>query len=235
MSGRAWLMVLCGVVVVLVAGGLRQAFGVFLRPVSLDLQIGREVFGLVIAVQALLYGVCQPAVGLLADRIGACPVVILGALLYASGLRISELMDARLDNLDFDEGVIRVTGKGNKTRLVPVGRRAIAAVEKYLELERPKLVRPRTGSEIFLSVRGGKLTTQRGWQILRERAKAAGPVACFFRYGCCPTEASTWAITLPSAARCSPAISCSIVLAAFVSWATACAVASTGVPRGMPT
>ena len=95
MTGRAWLMVLCGVVVVLVAGGLRQSFGVFLRPVSLDLQIGREVFGLVIAIQALLYGVCQPAVGLLADRIGACPVVVMGALLYAGGLWMTSPVNNR--------------------------------------------------------------------------------------------------------------------------------------------
>ncbi len=95
-------------------------------------------------------------------------------LLYASGLRISELVNSRLENLDLEEGVIRVTGKGNKTRLVPVGKQAIEAMERYLEHERPKLVKPRTGSEVFLSVRGGKLTTQRAWQILRERAGAAG-------------------------------------------------------------
>lgn len=95
-------------------------------------------------------------------------------MLYASGLRISELVNARLENLDLDEGLIRVTGKGNKTRLVPVGRSAITAVERYLEHERPALVKPRTGSEVFLSVRGGRLTTARIWQILRERAAAAG-------------------------------------------------------------
>ena len=66
MTQRAWTMVICGVVIVLVSGGLRQSFGIFLRPVTLDLAIGREVFGLVIAVQALLYGVAQPVVGLIA-------------------------------------------------------------------------------------------------------------------------------------------------------------------------
>ena len=95
-------------------------------------------------------------------------------LLYASGLRISELVGARLENLDLEEGIIRVTGKGNKTRVVPVGRGAIKAVKRYLASERPNLVKPRTGNEVFLSVRGGKLTTQRGWQILKERARAAG-------------------------------------------------------------
>ena len=58
-------------------------------------------------------------------------------LLYASGLRVSELVNARLENLDLDAGIIRVTGKGNKTRLVPVGQSACAAIRAYLERERP--------------------------------------------------------------------------------------------------
>lgn len=95
-------------------------------------------------------------------------------LLYASGLRISELANARLEHLHLEEGVIRVTGKGNKTRLVPVGGKAREAIAAYLERERPLLVKRRTGSEVFLSVRGGKLTTVRCWQILKERAKHAG-------------------------------------------------------------
>src|SRR6266404_2747827 len=70
-------------------------------------------------------------------------------LLYASGLRISELANARLENLDFEERVVRVTGKGNKMRLVPVGRKACEAVAAYLATERPKMVKRRTSSEIF--------------------------------------------------------------------------------------
>ncbi len=95
-------------------------------------------------------------------------------LFYASGLRISEVTNARLENLHLDEAIIRVTGKGNKMRLVPVGSVAIDALRNYLDNERPKLVKKKTGSEIFLSVRGGKLTTQRVWQIVKERAKMAG-------------------------------------------------------------
>lgn len=95
-------------------------------------------------------------------------------LLYASGLRISELTNARLENLNLEEGIIRVTGKGNKIRLVPVGKKAREAIAAYLERERPELVRKRTGSEIFLSVRGGKLTTARVWQIIKAMAKRAG-------------------------------------------------------------
>ena len=95
-------------------------------------------------------------------------------LLYASGLRISELANARLENFNSDERILRVTGKGNKMRLVPVGRRACDALAAYLSTERPKLVKPRSSSEIFLSQRGTKLTTVRLWQIVKERARHSG-------------------------------------------------------------
>jgi integrase/recombinase XerD len=95
-------------------------------------------------------------------------------LLYASGLRISELANARLENLDLNERILRVTGKGNKTRLVPVGRKACDAVAAYVSTERPKFVKRHTGSEIFLSSRGTKLTTVRIWQIVKKHAKHSG-------------------------------------------------------------
>lgn len=95
-------------------------------------------------------------------------------LLYASGLRISELTGARLENLSLEQRVIRVTGKGNKTRLVPFGSKAADAISAYLQKERPELVSKRTGSEIFLSVKGRKLTTVRVWQIIKELAANAG-------------------------------------------------------------
>lgn len=95
-------------------------------------------------------------------------------LLYASGLRVSELCSARLENLNLDDGFIRVTGKGNKTRLVPVGGKARDAIKKYLETERPSLVGPKTGAEVFLSVRGKKLTPQRIWQLVKQYAARAG-------------------------------------------------------------
>ena len=95
-------------------------------------------------------------------------------LLYASGLRISELANARLENFHPEDGVIRVIGKGNKTRMVPVGRKACEALAVYLSTERPKLVKRRTGNEIFLSERGTKLTTTRIWQIVKEKARHAG-------------------------------------------------------------
>jgi integrase/recombinase XerD len=95
-------------------------------------------------------------------------------LLYASGLRISELANARLEDFNFEQRIVRTTGKGNKTRLVPVGRKACEALAAYLSAERPKLVKPRTSSEIFLSERGAKLTTTRIWQIVKKHARLAG-------------------------------------------------------------
>ena len=95
-------------------------------------------------------------------------------LLYASGLRISELAGARLENFNSEDRMLRVTGKGNKTRLVPVGRKACEAMAAYLSTERPKLVKPRSSSEIFLSERGKKLTTARIWQIVKKHAQRAG-------------------------------------------------------------
>lgn len=95
-------------------------------------------------------------------------------LLYASGLRISELTGARLENLDLEQGMIRVTGKGQKTRLVPVGKKAREAIGEYLANGRPKMVRRRTSSEVFLSRQGGKLTTQRVYDIVKRVAAMSG-------------------------------------------------------------
>jgi integrase/recombinase XerD len=95
-------------------------------------------------------------------------------LLYASGLRISELANARLENFNAEERILRVVGKGNKTRLVPVGRKACEALAAYVSTERSKLVTRRTGNEIFLSARGTKMTTVRIWQIVKKHAKRSG-------------------------------------------------------------
>jgi integrase/recombinase XerD len=95
-------------------------------------------------------------------------------LFYASGLRLSELCTARLENLDRDEHFIRVTGKGNKTRIVPVGRIAEEMLDRYLASERKELVNKKSSSHIFLSVRGGKLSPDRVRQVVKERAAMAG-------------------------------------------------------------
>jgi integrase/recombinase XerD len=95
-------------------------------------------------------------------------------IFYASGLRVSEVTSARLENLSLEEGWIRVTGKGRKTRLVPVGGAARDAVGTYLDSARPKLVKKKTQSFVFLNRNGGRLTTARVWQIVKKRAALAG-------------------------------------------------------------
>lgn len=95
-------------------------------------------------------------------------------LFYSSGLRLAELTGARLENLNLEEGWIRVTGKGAKTRLAPVGRAARAAIADYLEHARPALVKPRTQSFLFLTRNGTRLTSARVQQIVNERAAACG-------------------------------------------------------------
>jgi integrase/recombinase XerD len=95
-------------------------------------------------------------------------------LFYSSGLRLSELCKARLEMMDFEEGFLRVTGKGGKTRIVRVGHKAREAISNYLSNERPNLVGKKTSSHIFLSVRGGALSPDRIRQIVKERAKFAG-------------------------------------------------------------
>ena len=95
-------------------------------------------------------------------------------LFYASGLRLSELCKLRLEMVDFEEGFLRVTGKGNKTRVVRVGMKAREAITDYLKNERPGLVSKKTSSHVFLSVRGTLLSPDRVRQIVKERAKLAG-------------------------------------------------------------
>lgn len=94
--------------------------------------------------------------------------------LYACGLRVSELCRARLEHLDMENGLLRVTGKGEKMRLVPVGSKAVAALNAYLAVERPGMVRKHTRSHLFLSVRGRALTPDRIWQLAKETAQRAG-------------------------------------------------------------
>ena len=95
-------------------------------------------------------------------------------LFYASGLRLTELVESKLENLSLEEGWIRITGKGSKTRLAPVGQAAITAIQRYLDHGRVKLVKPKSGSWIFLSNRGARLTRNRIFQVVQERAALAG-------------------------------------------------------------
>ena len=94
---------------------------------------------------------------------------------YGSGLRVSELVNLRPEHVDWEEGFLRVTGKGSKTRYVPLGGVAAKALRSYLEHARPKLLRNgRRADVLFLSIRGERLTRDRIRQIIKERARAAG-------------------------------------------------------------
>src|SRR5439155_21807801 len=95
-------------------------------------------------------------------------------LLYASGLRISELANARLENFNFEERVVRVTGKGTQTRMVPVGRKACEALPAYLSTGRRRPVSRRSSCEVVLSHRGTHLPTARLWQRAKQRARPGG-------------------------------------------------------------
>jgi integrase/recombinase XerD len=95
-------------------------------------------------------------------------------LLYGCGLRVSELCHARLEHLDLENRILRVTGKGDKTRVLPVGTKAAEALERYLKNERPSLVRKITRSHLLLSIHGRPLTPDRIWQLAKTAAKTAG-------------------------------------------------------------
>ena len=94
--------------------------------------------------------------------------------LYGAGLRISELVGLDVDDVDLDEGSLRAVGKGDKERIVPLGRFAVDAVGAYLTRARPSMAGNRTGPALFLNVRGGRLTRQGASGILKKAARRAG-------------------------------------------------------------
>lgn len=95
-------------------------------------------------------------------------------LMYSSGLRVSELCGLSLQAVDTDNGYVRVTGKGSKERIVPVGGKAQTAIIRYLEVGRPRLVKPRTGSDLFLSQWGRALSRKTFWVLIKNHARTAG-------------------------------------------------------------
>lgn len=92
-------------------------------------------------------------------------------LAYASGLRVSELIHVALADVNLKAGFVRVTGKGNKTRLVPVGGAAVAKIDRYLAEDRPALVRDPGERALFLTARGRPMTRQAFWKMLRGYAR----------------------------------------------------------------
>jgi integrase/recombinase XerD len=95
-------------------------------------------------------------------------------LLYASGLRVSELIKLRVADLDEFQGLIRVMGKGGKQRLVPVGKAALASIEEYRTQQREQLLGNRVSPFLFITARGTAMTRQGFWKLLRGHGQRAG-------------------------------------------------------------
>ena len=95
-------------------------------------------------------------------------------LMYATGMRVSELVDLKLDNVNLDVGFIKCKGKGQKERIIPVGRKAITAIERYLNKIRPKLVKKKENVQhLFLTRLGRKMSRQTFWKIIKKYLKKA--------------------------------------------------------------
>jgi len=95
-------------------------------------------------------------------------------LMYASGLRVSELVNLSIDNVNLEVGFLRCTGKGNKERIVPVGKQAQNAIEKYLLKSRIRLKKPGSPNTLFLSRLGKKISRQSFWKMIKKYARLAG-------------------------------------------------------------
>jgi integrase/recombinase XerD len=93
-------------------------------------------------------------------------------LAYASGLRRAELCSLRLEQLHLEAGFINVIGKGNKERVVPVGSKAISALSRLINDGRPKLVKPQSPANVFLTTRGTKLSSITMWKRITDRVKS---------------------------------------------------------------
>ena len=95
-------------------------------------------------------------------------------LAYSSGLRLSELRSIRLENLNLEAGFITVTGKGNKQRIVPVGQSATDAINTYLKSGRPRLIRPKSPGNLFLTSIGSAFAQKTMWLRIVNRAHRSG-------------------------------------------------------------
>lgn len=95
-------------------------------------------------------------------------------LLYASGLRVSELVTIKVNEVSTQDGVVRVTGKGSKTRLVPIGEEAADWIDKYLNQARPEILQKRMTDALFVTARASAMTRQAFWYLIKRYALLAG-------------------------------------------------------------
>ena len=94
--------------------------------------------------------------------------------LYATGLRVSELVGLKSTALNLNDGVLRVTGKGNKDRLVPLGEEAVQWLRRYLTEARPQLLGRQLSDAVFVTARGDGMTRQAFWYLIKRHAQSAG-------------------------------------------------------------
>jgi integrase/recombinase XerD len=88
-------------------------------------------------------------------------------LLYSSGLRVSELVSLKIEDINFEAGFLRVLGKGSKERVVPVNMRAIERMKRYINRQRPEILNEKRSPYLFVTRRGRPLTRQRFWQVIK--------------------------------------------------------------------
>ena len=93
--------------------------------------------------------------------------------LYATGMRVSEAVNLRFDDVNLDIGFLRCIGKGNKERVIPIGSKAISSIKRYLEASRPHFLKGQSSEILFLNRFGKKISRQSFWKILRKYAKEA--------------------------------------------------------------
>lgn len=94
-------------------------------------------------------------------------------IMYATGMRVSEVTNLHIQDVNLDVGFVRCIGKGQKERIIPVGKRSVHFTSRYIDQVRPKLLKNRTGSALFLSRLGGRMSRQSIWKIIKGYAKMA--------------------------------------------------------------
>ncbi len=95
-------------------------------------------------------------------------------MLYAAGLRVSELLYIKIRDLNLESGFVRVMGKGSKERIIPIGSHAVATTSDYLKYARPKILKHHTSSYVFVARAGNPMTRQGFWKIVKQYATAKG-------------------------------------------------------------
>jgi len=93
--------------------------------------------------------------------------------LYATGMRVSESCDLKTNNVNLDIGFLRCIGKGNKERIIPLGKKAIHSIKRYLEFSRPHFLKNKSSEQLFISRSGAKLSRQSVWKLIKRYAKEA--------------------------------------------------------------